>query len=72
MLAAVGLALPLAQTYLQTGLVPRLPTAVLAIGLVQLGVLSFAIGLILDSLARSRREAKRMRYLDLQSVAEKP
>jgi glycosyltransferase involved in cell wall biosynthesis len=72
MLAAVGLALPLAQTYLQTGLVPRLPTAVLASGLVQLGVLSFAIGLILDSLARSRREAKRMRYLDLQSVAEKP
>ncbi len=69
-LVAFGLAVPLAQTYFETGLVPRLPTAILATGLVQLGVLSLAIGLVLDSLARSRREAKRMRYLDLQSVAE--
>ena len=68
--AAFGLAVPLVRTYIETGLVPRLPTAVLATGLVQLGVLSLAIGLVLDSLARSRREAKRMRYLDLQSVAE--
>jgi hypothetical protein len=39
--------------------------------MVQLGILSFAVGLVLDAIARSRREAKRMRYLDLQSVAEK-
>jgi hypothetical protein len=70
-IAAFGLALPLAATYLETGLVPRLPTAILATGMVQLGVLSVAIGLVLDAIARSRREAKRMRYLDLQSVAEK-
>ena len=70
-LAAFGLALPLARTYVETGLVPRLPTAILATGMVQLGVLSFAIGLVLDAVARSRREGKRMRYLDLQSVAEK-
>ena len=69
-IAAVGLALPLVKTYAETGLVPRFPTAILATGMVQLGVLSFAVGLVLDSLARSRREAKRMRYLDLQSVAE--
>jgi hypothetical protein len=50
--------------------VPRLPTAILATGIVQLGVLSFAIGFVLDAVTRSRREAKRMRYLDLQSVAE--
>jgi Na+-driven multidrug efflux pump len=69
-LVAFGLALPLAGTYLKTGLVPRLPTAILATGIVQLGVLSFAIGFVLDAVTRSRREAKRMRYLDLQSVAE--
>jgi hypothetical protein len=69
-LVAFGLALPLAGTYLETGLVPRLPTAILATGIVQLGVLSFAIGFVLDAVTRSRREAKRMRYLDLQSVAE--
>ncbi|HEU4660581.1 MAG TPA: glycosyltransferase family 2 protein [Pseudolabrys sp.] len=70
-LMAVGLAMPLAITYFETGLVPRLPTAILATGMVQLGILSFAVGLVLDAIARSRREAKRMRYLDLQSVAEK-
>ena len=70
-LAALGFTLPLARTYLETGLVPRLPTAILATGMVQLGVLSFAVGLVLDAVARGRREAKRMRYLDLQSVAEK-
>ncbi|MGB9043651.1 MAG: glycosyltransferase family 2 protein [Pseudolabrys sp.] len=70
-IAAFGLVLPLALTYLETGLVPRLPTAILATGMVQLGVLSFAIGLVLEAVARSRREAKRMRYLDLRSVAEK-
>ena len=70
-IAAFGISLPLARTYLETGLVPRLPTAILVTGMVQLGVLSFAIGLVLDAIARGRREAKRMRYLDLQSVAEK-
>ena len=68
---AVVLGLPLLQTYLATGLVPRLPTAVLAAGIMQLAFLSLACGFILDSLAHARREAKRMRYLDLQSVAHK-
>jgi len=43
--------------------VPRLPTAVLATGLVLVAVLAFACGLILDSVARGRREAKRLAYL---------
>jgi alpha-1,2-mannosyltransferase len=55
----------------ETGLVPRLPTAILATGIVQLGVLTFAVGLVVDAIARSRREAKRMRNLDLHSVADK-
>jgi hypothetical protein len=49
--------------YMETGLVPRLPTAVLATGLMLLASLSFACGMILDSVARGRRETKRLAYL---------
>jgi glycosyltransferase involved in cell wall biosynthesis len=54
---------PVVTTYLQTGLVPRLPTAVLATGIVTLAFLAFACALILDSVARGRKEAKRLAYL---------
>lgn len=60
---AVGLAVPLFQTFLATGLVPRLPTAVLCTGLVLLSFLSLACGLILDTVTRGRLEAKRIAYL---------
>jgi glycosyltransferase involved in cell wall biosynthesis len=63
LLCALSLALPVLVTYLQTGLVPRLPTAVLSLGLVMMAMLSFTCGLILDSVARGRREAKRLAYL---------
>ena len=59
------LGVPLAVTFAQTGLVPRLPTAVLATGLVLMGLLSGAAGLILDSIAKGRLEAKRLAYLRL-------
>jgi hypothetical protein len=63
--AVIGLALGADVTveFMETGLVPRLPTAVLATGLMLLASLSFACGMILDSVARGRREAKRMAYL---------
>ena len=60
---AIGLAVPVVQTWLQTGLVPRLPTAVLSTGLMLLSFLSLACGLILDTVTRGRLEAKRMAYL---------
>ena len=63
LLLAFGLAVPVVADYLQTGLVPRLPTAVLATGLVLLSFLSFACGLNLDSVMRGRKELKRMAYL---------
>jgi len=63
------LGFPLLVTYLQTGLVPRLPTAVLAMGLMQLAMLAGACGLILEEIAASRREIKRLRYLELPSPA---
>jgi glycosyltransferase involved in cell wall biosynthesis len=66
--AALILAEPLFITFVQTGLVPRFPTAILATGIVILAFLSFACGLILDSVARGRREAKRLFYLSLPTL----
>jgi hypothetical protein len=63
LLLAGGLALPVLTEFLRTGLVPRLPTAVLAIGIVLLAMLSLACGMILDSVARGRKELKRLAYL---------
>jgi glycosyltransferase involved in cell wall biosynthesis len=60
---AVVLAVPLAVTYAQTGLVPRMPTAVLVTGLMILAALSFFCGLILDTVVRGRREVRRLAYL---------
>ena len=59
----VLVSLPVLITYARTGLVPRLPTAVLAMGFVVVAFLAFTCGLILDSVARGRREAKRLAYL---------
>jgi glycosyltransferase involved in cell wall biosynthesis len=64
-----ALGLPLVVTFLETGLVPRLPTAVIVMGLMQGAMLSAAVGLVLHEVAQSRRELKRMRYLDLPSPA---
>ncbi len=63
MLLAIALGFPVVTAYLKTGLVPRLPTAVLSTGIMMISFLSFACGLILDSVARARKEAKRLAYL---------
>jgi glycosyltransferase involved in cell wall biosynthesis len=60
---AVILAVPLAVTYVETGLVPRFPTAILVTGLMILAALSFFAGLILDTVVRGRREVRRLHYL---------
>ncbi|MEM9571057.1 MAG: glycosyltransferase family 2 protein [Pseudomonadota bacterium] len=66
-LIAAVLSVPLFITYAQTGLVPRFPTAILAVGLVITATIFAASGLILDSLARARIEAKRAVFLNLRS-----
>ena len=73
MLAAVVLAVPLVTTYLDTGLVPRLPTAILVTGMTIVAVLCVFAGLILDTVTRGRREMRRLAYLAhaAPSVAEK-
>ena len=67
LLAGVSLILawPVFVEYVATGLVPRLPTAVAATGAMLLAFLSLTCGLILDSVARGRTEAKRLAYLAL-------
>lgn len=60
---AVILAVPLVMTYMQTGLVPRVPTAILVTGLVILAALCIFAGLILDTVVRGRREVRRLAYL---------
>jgi glycosyltransferase involved in cell wall biosynthesis len=69
-IAAVLLAIPLVRTYLQTGLVPRFPTAILITGLVIIAVLCFFAGLILDTVTRGRREVRRLAYLSLGAPGE--
>lgn len=66
--AALLLGVPVVREYMDTGLVPRLPSAVLATGLTIIAMLSTACGLILDSLTRARLEAKRMAYLAQSGV----
>jgi hypothetical protein len=69
---ALALAVPLATEFLATGLVPRLPTAILCTGVMLLAFFSLNCGLILDSLRLGRREAKRLRYLSVPGIAEAP
>jgi glycosyltransferase involved in cell wall biosynthesis len=70
LVAAILLAVPLVQTYLHTGLVPRVPTAILVTGMVIIAVLCFFTGLILDTVTRGRREIRRLAYLSLGAPGE--
>ena len=71
LLLVVGLllGLPVVVEFVRTGLVPRLPTAVLATGIVLLSFLSFVCGLVLDTVTRGRREMKRLAYLAIPGIA---
>jgi glycosyltransferase involved in cell wall biosynthesis len=64
-LAAVALILgvPLFLTYLESGLVPRFPTAILSTGLIVLSGLSLAVGMTLETVTMGRREARHLHYL---------
>lgn len=68
-LTSILLAIPLGITYFETGLVPRLPTAVLCSALMLLSFLFLACGFILDSVTRGRRERKRISYLSIAGPA---
>src|ERR1700733_9276695 len=69
-IVSVGLAIPVLVTYLEQGVVPRLPTAILSMGLMVLAMLSVSSGLVLDTVTRGRREMKLLAYL-AQAPVEK-
>jgi len=68
--AAMVLAYPLVLTYMESGLVPRFPTAILATGLMLLAFLSLVSGLILDTVTHGRRELKRLVYLSIPAIGQ--
>ena len=61
--ASVGMAIPIIVEFMETGLVPRFPTAILSTGVMLLAFLSLAAGLILDTVATARKELRRLHYL---------
>lgn len=70
-IASIGFAIPILVTYLEQGLVPRLPTAVLSTGLMVLAFLTFFAGLILDTVTRGRREVKLLAYLGQRAIDDR-
>jgi glycosyltransferase involved in cell wall biosynthesis len=71
-LTSIVLAYPILVTFIETGLVPRLPTAVLSASLMVLACLSLTSGLIIDMVTLGRREAKRLCYLGLAAPSVRP
>jgi glycosyltransferase involved in cell wall biosynthesis len=70
-IGALGTAWPkILLPYMETGEVTRLPTAILLTGMMVLSFLSFASGLILDTVTRGRKEAKRLHYLSLRAPSD--
>lgn len=69
-IASIGLAVPIFITFVETGLVPRLPTAILSMGLMVTAFLSIAVGLVLDTVTRGRRETKLLAYLAHRAPGE--
>lgn len=67
-LVAIGITVPLAITYIQTGLVPRFPTAVLATGLMLCAMLSLVCGAVLHTVTMGRREVKQLAYLRIPAL----
>ena len=68
---SVALGIPLLFEYLKSGLVPRMPTAVLCSGIALVGVIALATGLILDLVAHVRKEVKRLAYLQHPAPGER-
>ena len=64
-LTSIGLSIPVFITWIETGKVPRFPTAILSASIMLLAFLSLSCGLVLDTVTRGRREVKRLRYLEI-------
>lgn len=67
-IVALLLGIPIVTEFVDTGLVPRFPTAILATGTMILGFLSLVCGIVLDTVTRGRREIKRLKYLQYPGI----
>jgi glycosyltransferase involved in cell wall biosynthesis len=70
LVTGLALGIPVVIEFLRTGTVTRVPTAILSTGIVLLSFLSAVCGLILDSVARGRKEIKRLAYLGIPLAAD--
>src|SRR4051794_17631823 len=70
-LLSISLSIPVIVTFLEQGVVPRLPTAVLSMGLMIVAMLSVSSGLVLDTVTRGRREMKLLAYLSQPAPGSK-
>lgn len=70
MIASLVIGIPVVANFLQTGLVPRMPTTVLATGLMICAVVSLLVGFVLDSISKNRKEARRLAYLNYKIIGE--
>ncbi|MFA5580352.1 MAG: glycosyltransferase family 2 protein [Paracoccaceae bacterium] len=71
-LLSLALGLPVIMHYFDTGTVPRLPTALLAASIMLVAFMSFAMGLILQTVTRGRKEMKRLHYLASPGISAGP
>ena len=69
-LVSIALAIPVIVIYLEQGIVPRLPTAVLSTGFMIVAILSVSSGLVLDTVTRGRREMKLLAYLSQPAMKQ--
>jgi glycosyltransferase involved in cell wall biosynthesis len=69
---SLGLGVPVIVEYLQTGLVPRFPTAIAAVGFMLGALVCAAAAVILDGIVTGRREAKRLVYLGIPAPRAVP
>ncbi|SAK89724.1 N-glycosyltransferase [Caballeronia glebae] len=65
MALAIGFAIPVFETFVETGLVPRIPTVILCSGLTLFGAILLVCGIVLDTVTRGRNETKRLAYLSI-------
>jgi glycosyltransferase involved in cell wall biosynthesis len=70
LITSLALAYPVVATFLETGLVPRFPTAILATGLAISALIFFACGLILDTVTKGRREMKLLHYMNVRKPTD--
>jgi glycosyltransferase involved in cell wall biosynthesis len=69
-LVSIGFAIPIFVTYMRTGTVPRIPTAILSTGLMLLACLVTVAGIVLDTVSKGRREMKLLAYLEQRAPGE--